>query len=166
MEAQEIEREALRFIEDLKIKGKCDPHNIKSMKSATDQRLRKMGKERASIENEIKSLEEKQEKLSEECEDIQANLINLQNNIHWVETQSSKEKKNEIELDILLQEELHLFLLAKKYEKIKKHLNWNRVRGQKSTGPSAALVLFFLQNPMKINSDNHIMPYLVMICLS
>jgi hypothetical protein len=63
-------------------------------------------------------------------------------------------------MDKLLQQELHSYILSKKYEQIKRLLGRFRSRSKKRSGPSACLVLRFLENIDRID-DGQKMPYLV-----
>ena len=76
-----------------------------------------------------------------------------------MDAQASKALKNQFEMDKLLQSELNTFILSKKYEQIKRLLGRFRARSKKRSGPSACLVIRFLENVDKIK-DNQKMPYL------
>jgi hypothetical protein len=68
-------------------------------------------------------------------------------------------------MDKLLQQELHNYILSKKYEQIKRLLGRFRARSKKRSGPGSCLVIRFLENIEKIK-DSQKMPYLVSKLLS
>lgn len=64
-----------------------------------------------------------------------------------------------------MQQELHNYILSKKYEQIKRLLGRFRARSKKRSGPGSCLVIRFLENIEKIK-DSQKMPYLVSKLLS
>ena len=162
MENLNIEMDAQKYLNDLKIAhpneyGEMMKEDKKDLMGSINQKER----EKTQTQQLLKEEEAKIQNLNYDCKNIQLEIIKIQKEIYWMETQATKEKKNQQQLDIILQEELHHYLLSKKYERIKKYFSWTRVRGQKKSGPCAALVILFLENPLNLTQNNQKMPYLV-----
>lgn len=161
MEKSNIKEEALRYLRKVK-KDNPDDYNNIIRQRINELEMQKEMKERDKRDKlkQMKKLKNEDGIYLQKAEEAQAKIIKLQKELHWMEAQASKERKNEHEMDKSLQNQLHQFILAKKYEQIKRLLSRFRSRSKKRSGPSAVLVLRFLENPVNL-SDNQKMPYLV-----
>lgn len=161
LEKSNIAEDALKYLRGVKKDNPDDYNNIIRQK-INELEMEKEIKERDKRDKlaQLKKLKTEDGVYLQKAEEAQTEIIKLQKELHWMEAQASKERKNEFELDRALQLELHNFILAKKYEQIKRLLSRFRSRSKKRSGPSAVIVIRFLENPMEL-SDNQRMPYLV-----
>ena len=161
MNKKNIEADALEYLRLEKEKNPEDYNNI-IRQAINDLDMTREMKERdkRDLQIEIDKVKKDDQQMFKEAGEIQEKLIKLQKDIHWMEAQASKAKKNEFEMDRLLQEELHKYLLALKYSQVKNLLSRFKSRSKKHSGPSAVLVLYFLENPLELQEGQK-MPYLV-----
>ena len=161
MKGKNIEADALDYLRKEKEKNPEDYNNI-IRQEINDLDMKREMKERdkKELETKIDGFKKRDQQMLQEAGEIQEKLIKLQKDIHWMEAQASKAKKNEFEMDRLLQEELHKYLLALKYSQVKSLLSRFKARSKKHSGPSAVLVLYFLENPLELEEGQK-MPYLV-----
>lgn len=161
-----IKNKAADYLKEAKIENPDDYNNIIRQK-INELEMEKDIKERdkRDKQKQLEELKQKDGTYLQRAKKAQTEIIKLQKDLHWMEAQETKERKNEFELDRLLQSQLHKFILAKKYEQIKRLMSRFRSRSKKRSGPSAVIVLRFLEDPLKL-TENQKMPYLVIFFLT
>ena len=94
------EADALKYLEEV-MKTKPEDYSNYLRQRRNELKIEKTikARERASKEQEVRELETERVRVSDECDQVQEELIVLQKKIHWMETMDQKNQKNEQELN-------------------------------------------------------------------
>ena len=161
----EIARKNLKIeLKSFKTKRKYKEQILQDVDSHNKE-IDGMKRESKEIENKIAEYEKINQEVEKNLKDLKSNIQESQQKVHWVKSKEKKEKIDKKVLNKKLQENLNFKLMEDKYRASRSKMNEIVTKKKSSSGPSAALVLFFLKNPFhdlkNKNKNNTKIPYMV-----